>query len=290
MLESWVDNIKYINHFGEVLYLDTTHNIYINMSDIHNYVWDHSTRSSRISKFYRGEQTRTLPIFVACSGNTEEEMISDGLNVKNIIVDITDKDVLSMEYGSLYVGDWYMRCFITASVKGEYIQKKNFMKADLEVTTDRPEWLKVESNEYGGDDDLHPGFLDYPHDYLYDYTGKNITKKVTNDSYTPCRFKLIIYGHCNSPRISVYKKDVGTLVYGVNDEILQGERLVIDSMERKVYKISLDGSIINEFNSRTRDNDIFQPMPDGEFSLKYPAGEFRFNLTLYPERSEPIWT
>lgn len=127
--------------------------------------------------------------------------------------------------------------------------------------------------------------LDYPLEYLYDYTNDTNYNSINNDGYADSDFEITIYGKCENPVISI-----GDWNYGVNDvELLTGEKLVINSVTKKVYKVQNNGDIVNLFNNRFRDFYAFQKIPVGVSVVGW-NGAYSFDVELFEDRSEPKWT
>lgn len=127
--------------------------------------------------------------------------------------------------------------------------------------------------------------LDYPLEYLYDYTLDTTYNSINNDGYADSDFEITIYGKCENPVISI-----GDWNYGVNDvELLTGEKLVINSVTKKVYKVQNNGNIVNLFNNRFRDFYAFQKIPAGVSVVGW-SGAYSFDVELFENRSEPKWT
>ncbi len=128
-------------------------------------------------------------------------------------------------------------------------------------------------------------FLDYPLDYLYDYTNDIRINSLTNDGYAASDFKLTIYGKCSDPLISI-----GDWNYGATDvDLSTGEKLIIDSVNKKVYKITVTGAIENLFSHRLKDFYAFQKIAVGQNIVGW-NGAYEFDIELFEDRSEPKWT
>lgn len=108
--------------------------------------------------------------------------------------------------------------------------------------------------------------------------------QMVNDSPMPSAFRLEIPGHAANPEIVI-----GGALHKVHATIETGQTLVVDSRERTIKTIMANGSEINLFRYRDKTNDIFATIPPGASSITW-NGDFVFNLVLYKERSEPLWT
>ena len=125
--------------------------------------------------------------------------------------------------------------------------------------------------------------FDYAHDYSYDYSNTLINQKIIVPGETPAGFRLIVYGSCDNPTISI-----GELTYKVNTTLLTGEHLIIDITSKTISKIKNSGEKVNVFDLRDRDADFFEKIPAGMHSVAW-SGAFGFDVILLIERSEPEW-
>ena len=70
-----------------------------------------------------------------------------------------------------------------------------------------------------------------------------------------------------------------------------GERLIIDSFKKEVYKLTSTGERVNMFSDRiVNGNYVFTKISKGTsgFSI-FSGGTFDWNLKVYSEGSEPAW-
>jgi phage-related protein len=122
--------------------------------------------------------------------------------------------------------------------------------------------------------------MDYPIDYFSDMA----TKPVTNGGFVASNFRLVIYGQCVNPAVSIADH-----TYQVNCTVGANEYLTIDSSAKKVFLTAQDGTITNMFNNRNRDSYVFEKIPTGQNVVSWNGG-FGFDIILLEERSEPKWT
>lgn len=94
---------------------------------------------------------------------------------------------------------------------------------------------------------------------------------------------MTIYGPCDAPKVTI-----GTSVYKVNTSLISGEYLEINTETRSIYKTMNNGTKVNLFDDRDRENNIFSKVPEGN-SVVARSGAFRFDVTLLIKRSEPKW-
>ena len=130
-----LEQLKYKNHVNEVFEFGKD-GIFVDMNDLHDYEWTVTKRGNRIASLQRSVSNRKLPITIIC--DTEEK----GILARNKMLEVMEKDVLSMQHGQIILGDYYFRCFVTKSQKKDYLTTKRMMKATLTLSTDFPYWVK----------------------------------------------------------------------------------------------------------------------------------------------------
>ena len=67
------------------------------------------------------------------------------------------------------------------------------------------------------------------------------------------------------------------------------EYIVLNSMDRTIYKVSSTGTVTNVFESQNRNYENFDRIPQGKHIISI-NGTFRMDITMYMKRSEPRWT
>ena len=261
------------------LYLDRMP-YWMQTGDFMDYQWDYATRNRRITGFEKDVQEHDLTISVF--GDTEEEY---GANLQEMH-DIFEGDVREMTPGRLYVGDYYLSCYIIASTKADWEYGCGIMDNTLTLATDYPHWVQEETKQFfGRASGESSGGLDYPHDYAYDFSPEEAgVASWDTDHYTASDYRIIIYGPCSDPRILVNGGPVG-----LYDTLDPSDYVVIDSRSHTVVKYLANGTQQNKYDYRIKQGgSIFNQIPGGTLTLNW-SGLFGFDLTLYKERSEPLW-
>ena len=275
--------LKYTNHLNEELIFGKN-GIFVNYNELHDYLWNYQERGDKISYFSRGIVSKNVPVVVACQDPEK------GIQVINALMEYTERDILAKEPGKIYLGDYYLNCYVIGSVKGDYLAKRGYLKADLRVLTDQPAWIKETifrfSNGSAGTGSLSIGQnMDYSFDYPVDYTNPYASRTVYNTGFVGSDFRMIIYGECSNPRISI-----GGHVYEVTcGQIGAHEYLTIDSRKKTIALTQANGSTVNKFKFRNRESYIFEKISSGESQVVWD-GNITFDVILYEERSEPKWT
>lgn len=273
-----LENVVYKNHLNEAFEFGKN-GVFVNESDLHDYTWNITKKNNRISALDYAITTKKLQVTIICS--TEEE----GVDKRNRLFEVTEKDVLAFQPGKLYVGSYYLNCYVTKSEKQKYLVNRRYMLVKLTLSTDCPYWVKETSTVFsassGGAD---AGGFDYSHDHPFDYGNDTTAKTINNPGFVASNFRLAIMGACTNPAINIAGH-----VYQVNTFVASGQYLLIDSANKTVTLQSSDGTKTNVFNSRNRDSYIFEKIPAGA-SLVSWSGDFSFEVVLLEERSEPKWT
>ncbi len=271
---------KYINSLGKEILFDEVE-IFANTADLRSYEWEAKKRSNRIIGFKKGVVKKKLSVLI--DGKDGES----GTELKNRIYEIFDVDVVNKKYGKLYIGDYYLNCFISASEKNNILHNKKRLELTLVVITDRPAWIRETLTEFRIDDSTpeeDSQDLDYLFDFPFDYKSSDTTKKINSDAFAPANFRMTIYGGCDNPQIYV-----GEHLYELqNLSLSDTEYVEIDSLAKTIEYTRYNGEKLNVFDKRNRDSYIFEKIRP-ENNIVSWNGNFGFDIRLYEERSEPKW-
>ena len=273
-----LEQIKYVNHIGETLEFGTFP-LFVNQSDLRDFAWEITSKNDKIASFRKGIVTKKLPVIVKC------ETEAEGLAIRDNIFEVAERDVLAMKHGTLMVGDYYLKCYITGSKKNDYLTNGSYMVLELTVQTDFPQWVKETTTPYGLTADGESAFLDYPIQYLHDYMNVQVNGYINNTNFVASNFRMVIHGEIINPTIHI-----GGHMYNVDVEVGAEERLIIDSVEKNIVLVDKNGKVLkNCFNLRNRESYIFEKIPVGESLFICQNPYIRFDITLLDERSEPKW-
>lgn len=133
-------------------------------------------------------------------------------------------------------------------------------------------------------------FLDYPHDYEYDYLARSAAASVETSVLTDCDVRLVIYGQCDNPYVVI-----GGNRYQVNCGVPAGAYLTIDGREKTIILTLEDGTTVNVFGDGVRGSGlgsgeyVFEPIQPGAQNVEWD-GSFGFDLGWYEEEGEPPWS
>lgn len=272
-----LEKIIYKNHINEIVDIGTE-KIFVNESDLHDFSWSVTSKNNRITSFKKGVVKKTIPLQIVCE--SEEE----GIEIRNRIFEVMEKDVLAGKHGRIIIGDYYLRCYVTGSKKTDYLTSKRMLTVKLTVQSDFPQWIKETNVTFNSNAGAVASFLDYPYDYSFDFTNELAGGTINNTSFVPSHFKMYIYGFITNPTLYIAGHE-----YTVNTEVGTGEYLTIDSMNKTVVLTRYNGEQVNCFNARNKDSYIFEKIPTGTSVITSP-GQISFDITLLEERGEPKWT
>ena len=305
-----IEKIRYVNHLGQTIEFGIR-NLFSNQNDLRDYKWGYKTLGTKVA-LSRNPEEKSIPAIVF--GSTEEESIK----IKNELFEIAEKDIIHNIPGTLFVNDYFIKCYIIGSKKNNYLRTTRYLENELTIMAPYPFWchekeyhfymspqsvidenVKEESDNIIGNSVLDPDYKhDYPRkyqtryrpakkrylrDYKYDYYHNHQLARLDNDHFVESGFKMTIYGPCTEPKIWISDH-----LYHVAVTLYDSEYLVIDSRERTVVRYARNGVQENCFGKRDNKNYVFQKIPPGKNAVKWNA-TYSFDLTLYQERSEPPW-
>lgn len=274
-----LEQLRYRNHLGEE-YNFGKEGVFVNMNELHNYEWSITKKNNRIAALDYSVQSRKLPVIIICEN--EEK----GIQARNKLLEVAEKDVLSLQHGKVFIGDYYFRCYVTKSTKKEYLTSKRYMKAELTLTSDFPYWVRESEYVFRkiGEVQDDSKDLDFAFDHPFDFFPGIGSKKINNTDFISTNFKMAIHGKVENPLIRI-----GGHIYQVNCTVEEGEVLTIDSISKKIILTAADGTEVNKFAFRNKDSYIFEKIKPGANTVLW-TGLFRVDVTLLEERSEPRWT
>lgn len=276
-----LEGFKYINSFNETLEFGKD-SIFVNENDLRDFAWGITSKNDKIIGFKKGVVQKTIPVILNCRSENE------GIELRNRMFEVFEKDVLVKKYGKIQIGDYYLQCYITGSKKTQYLLHNSYMVVSLTVQTDRPEWIKettiTNNNFVGGDNDNDYAFLDYSYDYLFDFSPTSEKSRILNTNFIASNFVMTIFGGVSNPAWLI-----GGHKYAVNVSVEQDEYLTIDSTAKTIVLTKANGEKVNCFSNRGKDSYVFEKIPAGDNEF-VSSNITNFTITLLDERSEPKWT
>ena len=254
-------------------------------ANFHSYSWMRDTAARRygekVSRFTKDAQEYQTTLYI--TGKDRDARIQ-------AMHEDFERDIVTKTPGKLHWKDSYIACFITASSTFPS-EAKAWTCNDVTIYCPYPFWTEERSFSWRPieRDDSYP-FLDYAYDLEYDFAFRpRAVNVIETGHYAESPFKMIIYGPCVNPSVTISGN-----TYAVNVTVEAGGHLVIDSradtpLGWQVYLRSAAGGVQNVFNARNPEYPILKPIPGGNPTIEY-SQEYGVDLTLYIERSEPSWS
>lgn len=267
-----LERVKYINHFNEEVVFGEQ-GVFVNENDLHNFDWEIVSKNDKISSFKKSILNRTLPVTFATENCNE---------LKNRLFEIFEKDVISKKHGKLYIGDYYLKCFVTGCKASEYTKNEIETRWDLTIETDYTAWIKETSFAFGMVG-VEGKSLDYNNDFPYDYTSNILNAKLINGDFASTNFVLRLIGPAVNPKVTI-----GPNEYQVNVTLGSNEYVEIDSLNKTITQIKANGERVNVFNQRNKESYIFEKVLPGEQNISL-SSNFTVEITLLEERGVPKW-
>lgn len=276
--------IRYETGTGKEYRILTENGIMIKEANFHAYEWEPLEIANRYGATVSGFQKDPARYAATlCFQGTEQER-RDAIEEFHAQ---TERDIINKTPGKLYFGlQQYLECYVISSET--YPTEDGFWTYnDVTFYAPYPFWiidynyLFPKKEDEGG---AAGGYLEYPFDYSYDYTGwQEGYSRIRTGHYAPSTFTMTIYGPVSDPVINI-----GGQTYGLFDTIQDGEYVVIDSRYHTITKYLTNGTQQNLYDKRMKQQSIFAPIPPGTSLVRW-SGSFGFDVTVHIERSEPKW-
>lgn len=247
-----------------------------------NWGWEYESVAvgnigGRVRRLYKEVSEFVVTVIVRGTGR------ADRLRAVKRLYEVMEYDTVIGSPGKLYIGDQYMQCYATRSVKTT-AEKINALVNEFEIVSPYPMWCRDEQISFYPGKDLGEQGMNYPYDHPYDYTQNNTLNYLVNTNSYADNYELTIYGPAVKPDIQI-----GENTCIVNAEINEGEYIKVNSRDRTIYKITRNGTMETMFNQREKDSGIFNKIQPGQNRVIYSGG-FGFDIVLFHERSEPDWS
>ena len=99
--------------------------LFISDTNLFDYTWQYDTDFGHIGNFGREVQERKM--IISIYGKTEEEANER----KNKVFEVFEKDVLANTPGKLWIGDYYLSCYIVEGTISEYYKQGNYLTKEI---------------------------------------------------------------------------------------------------------------------------------------------------------------
>lgn len=265
-------DIRYVNNRGRQVSLSSD-GIVVSATPLMEWAYDVNEVNGRIGSFTRDIETVKLPLVTYEPGRRGD------------LYEVTTVDRVDMQPGRLYVGDWYIQCYLTASSVEYWWTDRGLSRYDLELTVEDKTWHRestyVLSDLSGADG------ADFPYDFAYDFGYRSERVVVENEGFMPADLIIRVYGECEDPRVTVAGN-----TYGADVSLGSGDYLTIDTAGKRVYVTRYDGDVENAFP------DIYGEYTDGSGSYVFQrissgikevtrSGSFDLDVVVVESRDQP---
>lgn len=247
-------------------------------ADYHTYAWLPKTIAQQYGeKVYRFDMSaKAYQTTMSVFGSLEEKK-----TFLNLLHAAFDHDIVTMTPGRITHGQYYIDCYIT-EVSTYY--EEPWTQNTLTIYCPDSFWRRDINYQLHEADTEEYEYLDFDYDFMYDYRATLPGyAMITNPGVKSADWELKIKGYALNPMVVV-----GGMTIGVNAVIGTEETLIISSKTKTVIKVNANGTETNLFNARNKTNSIFEPFPSGELPVMW-SGAFDIDLTVFEERTEPLW-
>lgn len=275
-------NLKYVTSGGFTVDFNGRPYTWEKPTDLLDYDWsfDDTPKSSgygsSVTSVSRKTVTKTIQIAIYCGDSQSVDAHLARLS------ELFEPDVLSKTPGKFYINDCYVFAYIMGSKKSIY-KTDRIAKVQLKLVIESPFWITEDLHRFEPvQTGTATGFM-FPLSFPIGFTSQTV-RTLINDHYESCLAKITMYGPATNPQITV-----GSHVYVVTASLNEGDRIEIDQVNRTVIKISSSGEALNFLGNRGKTYSVFERIPAGEMAI-VSRNDFVFDILLYKQRSEPVWT
>lgn len=231
----------------------------------------------KLERFYRTGISKKITLQIYADTKDEFDGIMDRLN------EIADIDIIEQKPGKLWVGDYYLECYITELDPKDYDDIFYTVDVDATIEAFTPYWVNKSMHTFHSYGITSNYNKRYPGRYPYRYANGLKSNYLINPNYTPSNFQMIIYGPVVNPQVTV-----GNNTYLVNIVLEEGEYLLIDSRNKTITKFLKNGEKVNAYHNRQKGKEFFEKIRTGRQIVQW-TGKFDFDIIVIEERSAPKW-
>lgn len=268
--------IKYQNHLGKSVDL-SSNGIVADPTDVLAWSLEVNDSYGTVMSIGRSVESRKMRV------------VTYSMAARKRLYEVPAADVDAMRPGRLYVGDWYLVCYVTSSSVRGWWYGDGVSSYEVEVTVVDAQWRKdvqyVLTERYDGG-----AGLDFPYDFPYDFGYSTSAFTVNNVGFKPADAVIRVYGPVDSCQVTVSGNE-----YSVGVSLEVGEYVTIDTYERTVKVTRLTGDVEDAFPHVEGDyfegsgSYIFERIPVGLSDVIW-SGTSDLDLTVVLMRDEPDYT
>lgn len=236
-----------------------------------------NTNRKKLERFYRTGISKKITLQIYADTKDEFDGIMNRLN------EIADIDIIEQKPGKLWVGDYYLECYITELNPKDYDDIFYTVDVDATIEAFTSYWVNKSMHTFHSYGITSNYNKRYPGRYPYRYANGLKSNYLINPNYTPSNFQMIIYGPVVNPQVMV-----GNNTYLVNVVLEEGEYLLIDSRNKTITKFLKNGEKVNAYHNRQKGKEFFEKIRTGRQIVQW-TGKFDFDIIVIEERSAPKW-
>lgn len=279
-------DITYVSNNGQtVQFGGSDESLHYLQHDLRANSWTYETgvAKTRISSFKHGLEEKKLPVGIMAKTDKE------GVEKSNYIAQVGEYDIMAKHPGRLYVGDWYLPCWIVGVAFSNYWLSDSIAEVELSLVCEKCEWIHETTTQYAPitmqDISLVNG-ADFEYDFEHDLAGTASSYSVNVPGVFDAQFMWRIYGPATNPYVRI-----GDNTYKINTSVQTEQILEVDTLQKTITLIDEQGNKTSVLADRTRGakgsgSYIFEPLHPGTQTLSYD-NTFLFDLTIYEVRSLP---
>lgn len=277
--------VIYTGSSGKSYDLKVKGRLRIRTANFHNYEWAMDTTKQQygvtVDRFRREAITYSATLLFEGSYEETKELL------ESLHADF-ERDIINGTPGTLTWGDYSIRTFVySSSTAPDSVWTKN----DVKFYCPYPFWTKeMTINIFPFTPTIRETDKKFPYQYPYSYAGMQERRVfLETNHYAESDFKIVAYGPFSALNVNI-NGDIKHVDY----EASAGEYMVIDSRQKgrlkgEAYLVQGDGTRVNVFDYRAPECQLFKKVPPGRLTIDY-SRQHGIDLTVFLERSEPIWT
>lgn len=265
--------IRYENHAGESMYLNRD-GVVADITDVLEWSLDVDDTYGIIRSMTRSVGSRKMKV------------VTYSTDARKRLYEIPAADVSAMRPGRLYVGEWYLLCYVTSSAVNGWWYRNGVASYDVDVTVVDPLWSKEIEYEFSMTSIGGVG-LDFPYDFPHDFGFSNVVTSIDNHEGAPADAILRFYGPADECRVIIAGNE-----YYVGEPLESGEYVTINTYEKTVKLTRINGEVEDVFSSvrgeyfQGSGSYVFEKIPSGLSNVTMGGGS-DVDIILTMHRDEP---
>lgn len=277
---------KYIGIDGTVIKFGYGNGLYLGQGDLRDYAYAVYSPYDKILGFETETKQKQVNLYI----KTNQASTS----LRNEVFEAFEKDIeyknshpFTEKSGRLYIGDYYLNCFVIAAANDSFLARRNLLKKQLTLICENPKWMREIQYSFTSNEAPESG-KKYPFKYPYAYGAELAGAVLNNESFTESDF-IIVFTPLKEKTISNPYIKIGENIYSFNFMLNSNQRLILNSSSESVVLEDEKGNQSDALYLRNKSNDIFKKIKPGENEISLSANT-KVEISLIEERGEPKWT